>query len=436
VVAKLERAWFFALSITAGCHEPNPDYVGVSESGSSDTSTTMSSSDSSSTDDSTESATTDPTETMDSTTEDPTETTGELPDPTCGDGNPDPGEFCFSNVDVSGLGGVQSLSAGDFDGDGKLDLAIGRLDDVVVLFGDGLGGFPIASDLPEPSGNYFGVAAGDLDGDQIDDLVATNRDTDDLLVFLSTGDGSFAPAVEHSVSDEPRQVVLAHLDEDPFLDAVTAARGNDRIATFFGDGLGGFTAPSTFPSGGDEPVALGLGSFDGGDLIDVAIANANSKEVSLMLGSGFGQLAAPAVHLLAGKPRAIVVADFNLDSHVDVAAPLEDVDRIAVLFGQGDGSLLEPAVELAVGNKPMGAATTDLDNDSAPDLLVLNLDDANVGVLFNEPETPGAFTAHQTLVWFDDFPALAAILIADFNADGVDDVVVGGSGVRAMLSDP
>jgi hypothetical protein len=436
---KLERAWFCALSLAAGCHGPNPDYLGVSESGSStgsgSTSTTMSTS-SSGTDSSTTSATTDPTETATDSTDDPTETTGDLPDPTCGDGNSDPGEFCFSNADVSDLVEVESLAAGDFDGDGKLDLAIGRKDDVLVLFGDGLGGFPLESDLPEPPGNYRGVAAGDLDGDQLDDLGAVNQDADDLLVYLSTGNGSFAPAITHPLGDSPTQLYLIHLDEDPFLDAITAVRNTDRVAISFGDGVGGFTAPVTFDSGGDEPVALGLGFFDPGDLIDVVVANSNSDEVGVLLGNGLGQLADPAVHQLAGRPRAAVIADFNLDSYVDVAAPLEDVDRVALLLGQGDGSLFEPVIELDVGNKPMGAAATDLDNDSASDLLVLNVDDASVGVLFNNPDAPGQFTAHQTLVWFDDFYALAAILVADFNDDGVDDVIVGGSGVRAMLSDP
>ena len=149
---EFERGIICALSLAAGCYGPNPAYVGLDESGSStgpgSTSTTMAmSSDSSDTDSSTTSSMTDPTSTTDpstttettedpsETTEDPTETTGEDPDPTCADGNPDPGEFCFSNANVSPLQEVESLAAGDFDGDGKLDLAIGRRDDVVVLFG-------------------------------------------------------------------------------------------------------------------------------------------------------------------------------------------------------------------------------------------------------------------------------------------------------------
>jgi hypothetical protein len=426
VGAKRDRAYIHAALIVAGCYGPNPDYVGIT------TATIGPASGDSSSDDSTDDSTT--AGPLD-TTIDPDETTGPPPDPTCGDGHADPGEFCFVGATVSGLGQVQSLAAGDFDGDGKLDLAIGRHDDVRVLFGDGLGGFPLASDLPEPSGNYWGVAAADLDGDQIDDLVASNFDTDDLLVYRALGDGSFAAAVAVEIGQQPTQLSLVELDGDPFLDVLTALRGSDELAVALGDGLGGFAAPTSFAAGGDQPLALVVGHFDQDALVDVVVADAGSHQLALLSGAGAGQFSAPVTYPLDGKPRAVVIADFDLDTHLDVAAPLEGDDRIAVLFGQADGTLLEPALELTVGDQPVGAAVADLDNDGAADLLVMNLDDASVGTLRNDPESPGNFAVHQTLVWFDDFANLAAIVVADFNADGVDDVVVGGSGIRAMISD-
>lgn len=437
------------LVLAAGCYGPNPNYLGIADD-SSTTAATMSTattatSDGSSTDDGSSSSTTDPTETTSDpteTTSDPTETTSDesettdVPDPSCGDGNPDIGEFCYVSDNVSMLVQVESLAAGDFDDDGKLDLAVGRKDDVRVLFGDGLGGFPLQFDVPEPNGNYWGLAAGDLDGDTIADLVAANFESDDLLVWLSAGDGSFAAQVVHPVGREPMQLILTHADGDPFLDAVTALRGDDAVAVLLGDGLGGFGAPQLFASGGDQPLALGVGHIDPGNLMDVAVANLMGDELSVLLGTGPGQLGGPQPYQLAGRPRAAVIADFDLDGRVDVAVPLENVDRVALLFGAGEGDLAEPALELGVGDKPVGAAAARLDNDLAPDLLVLNQDAASVGVLLNDVDTPGQFGAHQTLVGLDNFSALAAIIVADFNADGVDDVIVGGSGVRAMVSNP
>jgi hypothetical protein len=88
---------------------------------------------------------------------------------------------------------------GDFDGDGRVDAAawLGRtqptVDGIGVLFGDGAGGFGNAVVIPLPDGNATQFVAGDFDGDGKADLAgfvidATNSNLEDLDVLMGTGD--------------------------------------------------------------------------------------------------------------------------------------------------------------------------------------------------------------------------------------------------------
>jgi hypothetical protein len=418
------------------CHGPNPDYLGVAGESSSSattttdtTSTSNSTSTSTSTSDDSESGTTDP------DTTDTTDTTDTV-DPTCGDGNADFGEFCFEYSELLATLTVQALAAADFDDDGNTDLAVARKDDVLVLLGDGGGGFPLQVDLPHVNGNHRGAAGGDLDGDLVADLVVANDNADALFVYRSLANGEFADPVSFPTGDQPHRLHLADLDGDLQLDAAVTLEATDRVAVLLGNGGGEFFEPVSFATNGNDPIELELGLLDANGSLDLAVGNFGAEQLAILRDAGPGQFAAAVVHGLSGKPRSAQIADFDLDGDPDVAVVLEDVDLVEFLYGDGLGDVSDPAPALSVGGKPVGALARDLNGDLAIDLLILNFDDKSVGVLFNSPVSPGDFVPHQTLVWFDDFANMTTIISADLDGDEVLDVVVGGDGVRAMLSNP
>ena len=90
--------------------------------------------------------------------------------------------------------------------------------------------FP-AGDGPES------VAATDLNGDSISDLVIANGDSDDVSVLLGNGDGSFRAAVSFAVGFRPPSVAVADLDGDTVPDLVTANLTNS-VSVLLGNGDG------------------------------------------------------------------------------------------------------------------------------------------------------------------------------------------------------
>jgi FG-GAP-like repeat len=93
---------------------------------------------------------------------------------------------------------------GDFNGDGKLDLAVAnRGNDVSILLGNGDGTFESAVNYVADQGTTS-LAVGDFDGDGTPDLAITNSAGNDVSVLLGNGDGTVQPPVNYSVGQTPR----------------------------------------------------------------------------------------------------------------------------------------------------------------------------------------------------------------------------------------
>ncbi|MFE3634959.1 FG-GAP-like repeat-containing protein [Streptomyces sp. NPDC059168] len=283
-------------------------------------------------------------------------------------------------------GSPVSVAVGDFDKDGRTDLAVtnGSARSVSVLLGKGDGTFGPAVGYSIDSG-AFSVAVGDFDDDGNPDLVVTKVNADSVSVLLGKGDGTFDPAVGYPAGSRPASVAVGDFNKDGKTDLTTANSDGDApsVSVLLGNGDGTFDSPVNYPAG-TLPVSVAVGDFNKDGNPDLTIANdgIGIKTVSVLLGNGDGTFD-PAVNYPAGdSPRSVAVGDFNHDGNPDLTAADVSANRVSVLLGNGDGTF-GSAVSYPSGDTPVSVAVGDFNHDGNPDLTTANNNAGSVSVLLN-----------------------------------------------------
>jgi hypothetical protein len=148
---------------------------------------------------------------------------------------------------------------------------------VSVFLGDGRGEFSTGPGSPWAAGaTTFAAAAGDFNGDGRLDVAVDGYDTGTVIVLLGDGAGKFrgAPGGPIFVGTTPTGVAVADFDGDGNQDIVAAVNGGGSLAILRGTGTGAFAAATGSPmSVGPYPGSVATGDFNEDGRIDVAMTN-------------------------------------------------------------------------------------------------------------------------------------------------------------------
>ena len=317
---------------------------------------------------------------------------------------------------------VGTIATGDFDGDGHKDVVAASADSpsLALLIGDGLGGFlpwvpiqlgSIANDLESV----------DLDGDGDDDLLALASGDSRILSLISTR-GALTVAAQTVTIGIPLDIAVAELDDDDSPDLAVVELGTQQLSVFLGDGAGGFHLQSSAfldVMAATHHVRALDSDFDG--IVDLAVASATPEHGSLRVyvGTGDGGVIPASEHPTIGGVTGLLSHDLDLDGRVDLIVVGEaGEDSCAVHLAFGSTFPLYDVLDLPGDRLAIG----DVMVDASPDLIVAT--DGAVSLFEGLPE--GTFRDLPTLDDAGGPEAVIAAAAADFDNDGVNDVVTAG----------
>jgi hypothetical protein len=271
-----------------------------------------------------------------------------------------------------------SIATGDFNGDGKLDLVTANQNNclapgsISVLLGNGDGSFEPHADFAvgicTPS-----VTVGDFNGDGKVDVAVVNNVDGTVSVLLGKGDGTFQPRVDYRVGLFVSGITCGDFNRDGRLDlaVLSAPAGNTTVSILFGKGDG------TFPKGRSIPVQHGAYSIATADLnrdgkLDLAMAiNANpSGGAFVLVGNGDGSFGTGTFYVTGKNSIYLTVADLNNDGKPDLALTNANSNTLSILLNRGNGTF-QPHVDYATGPNPAALAAGDFDGNGRLDLAVL-----------------------------------------------------------------
>ena len=324
----------------------------------------------------------------------------------------------------SSMSRSQSVAMGDINGDGKPDVAVANYgsNNVTLFINQGNGSFAVAAGGSLAAGSGANaVLLLDINLDGKLDLVTANWLADTLSVFYGDGRGNFATPVTYGTGNEPVAMVAADLNGDGRPD-LAVANQRDNSVTLLRNNSSGFTAWPAYDQG-MQSNGIAAGDVDNDGHVDLVTASYTGNKVNVLRNAGNGQTYTHSTYAV-GAAYWVALADFNGDGKLDMVVPSydmpnnQDSNQISVLLNIGGGTYAA-AVPYTVGTRPLAVTVADFDIDGIADIVVTNNATSNVSLLPGVGD--GSFKVQRTLATNDNPYGLAA---GDFSGDGRPDLLV------------
>jgi len=345
--------------------------------------------------------------------------------------------------------GPGSVALGQVDQDGKLDLVVASGGGITVFLGQGNGRFRVAPRspirLPEPCTE---MVLGDFSGDGKLDMALANHGTYGVMILVGDGNGGFALAPHSPVimkeGEHPHThgLLAGDLNGDGKLDLISVNSDDNDVSVAFADGKGGFTrAPSPFAVA-PSPYPGVLGDLNGDGHLDI-IATSTARRtpqqgaptgaLTVLLGNGRGDFRGGPVPLRTVAPGFVAVADVNGDRKPDLVATHLERSELTILTGDGKGGFKEATNSpLDLGHSTWQVAMADVNGDGKADAAAAAGD--GVRVMLGDgrggfQRAPGSPFATGKGSW--------QLAVGDVNGDGKPDVATSdqeGHSVTILLA--
>jgi hypothetical protein len=330
----------------------------------------------------------------------------------------------YLRKDFSVGGSPRAVALGDVNGDGLTDLVTANDSgfSATVLMQTKSGTFQ-RKDY-SVGGNPRSIALGDLNGDGLLDLITGNDRGSSVSVLSQTKSGGFVRK-DYSVGGNPRSIAIGDLNGDRRPDLVTANSSANSLTVLLQTKTGGFFRKD-YPVG-KSPRSVALGDLNRDGLLDLVTANIFADSSTVLLQTKSGSFVRKDFNV--GKfPRSVVLGDLNKDGLLDFATANSAEDSTSVLLQTRTGGFVRK--DYSLGRVPRSLVLGDVDKDGLLDLITANFGGQTIGVLYQRKSGGFALPGHRV------GKNASRLATGDLNGDGLLDVVTvntDGDSVTVLL---
>lgn len=305
-------------------------------------------------------------------------------------------DIIFDTIQVfTAGGGANGIGTGDFDGDGKPDLAISNAASslVSVLINTSTPGvisFAPKADFGADVGQSD-IAVSDIDGDGKPDIAVPNQTLNKISVLRNTTTGgvlSFATKVDFATNARPRSIALGDLNDDGKPDAITANLNINLLSTFRN-----ISTPGTI-------------------LFDTR------------------------VDVYADNAYGCAIGDMDLDGKPDVAVTNTNFNQVALLrntSSSGGNITFDTKVNFSALGPLQAILMTDLTGDGLPEVVAGNAAGSSSTIqVFKNQSAPGSFSLSQPY-YYNAVNTVTRLTGCDWNGDGITDIGITPTNRAAIL---
>ena len=334
-------------------------------------------------------------------------------------------------------------------GDGSGNLLAGSTFNAGAPYTVTIGGVPTNTTNPRPRI----IISGDFNGDGKADLAWTN-DYDNVsgtevagTIGIAINNGTATPfssvTATGTIGNNPYGLIATDLNGDGKLDLIAAnspSTGNGSISALLGNGNGTFQS-AVNTTVGTRPRYFAAGDFNRDGKQDLALSQTISdNNLRILLGNGSGGFSSQSTLSMGveAAPRGVISADFNADGYLDVAVSSVAGDNVSIFLGSGDGNFNTRKV-FAAGDAAYWMASADFDRDGLPDLAITNdsATSSSITLLLNRTtiqryssssETTRAAKIEASRTPADNAPEGVSVQAIDSDGDGLREAVTDRDG--------
>ena len=279
---------------------------------------------------------------------------------------------------IPGSAGISRFAIADVDEDLHQDLLSctpATSPSCQILYGTGLGSFagaPLPA-APTIGRDVRGAAADDFDNDGHVDVAGVSRQDSRLVVHFG---GPAPSSLGLETGQLPEALAITDLNGDGLQDLLAANAGSQDISIFLNSGNRQFvTLARTKIPNGNGHVSIAVGDIDGDGKKDLAVTQSESNRLTVFRNTGGAGFAVQLNVATAKEPRGVALGQLNGDGVADIVTANRGANSVSVFLSQPDASYTRVDVASA-GFLPWDVVLPDLNGDSFDDLVILNEFDA------------------------------------------------------------